>query len=83
MRYCRSFELTVERLKRFVAANPGTTFRQAIRSIPHHYGSYPSARRELSRRIRSGEIDGIELRKEGCRLLLFPRQDAVTKEDVS
>lgn len=53
------FKKTVHELAEFIKANPGTTLREAIKNIEHHYSSYASARSSLSKGIRDGIVKGI------------------------
>jgi len=67
------FRQTCAEALRFVTANPGCDPKQLIEGIKHHYYNNVSARTSLIRRIDEGIIPGLELRREGRRIKIFPK----------
>lgn len=53
------FKATCERIRAHVAANPGTTIRDVVAAIKHHYTTNASARAHLTKFVESGVIKGI------------------------
>jgi len=56
------FRQTVSGLTRYVANHQGCSLKDAIESIDHHYSTRTSARSSIASWIRSGVIDGVEMR---------------------
>jgi len=66
------FKRTVQRLTDLVRTEPGISMKEAFTRIDHHYASYASARARISALVDRGVINGIEVRREGRKLSLFP-----------
>lgn len=54
------FKKTGAALVEYVQANPGTSMKEAVKNIEHHYSSESSAKGCLARGIREGLIQGIK-----------------------
>lgn len=63
---------TCKELRALVRREPGIAMKHALTRFKHHYSSTSSARAALSGLIQRGVIEGIEMRREGKALLLFP-----------
>lgn len=66
------FKATCEALVRVVKAKPGIPIADLLKEVDHHYSSDSSARSQITRLSRDGVIKGIEVRKEGRRLKVYP-----------
>jgi len=66
------FKATCEKLVQVAKANPGILLGDLLKQITHHYASDTSAKAQISRLSREGVIKGIEVRKEGRRLRVYP-----------
>lgn len=66
------FKATCERLCGYVVAHPGTTFKEAITEVKHHYATDASARAHLAKLILSGVVKGVRCEKIGKELNLYP-----------
>lgn len=54
-----SYKATCEKVRAFVADNPGCTLEEVVAGISHHYGSRKSALSSLRLRIRGGNVPGV------------------------
>lgn len=70
------FQATVREARAFVAAHPGATFREMVAAIRHHYRSAATARSCLKRYIEAGIVEGIDLRRDGRALRVYPSEAA-------
>lgn len=75
-RHWSPWQDTCRQATRLVVAQPGLSLKELISGISHHYSSDSSARSSMAYWIREGRVRGIELRKEGRRVRLYPRGDA-------
>ncbi len=66
------FKSTCDELRKYALQNPGHTLKDVLGNITHHYTSQNSARACLARLILDGVVEGVELRKEGRQLCLYP-----------
>ena len=66
------FKQTVERLTTLVRKEPGISMKDAFSRIEHHYASYASGRARVSALVDRGVIKGIEVRRDGRKLSLWP-----------
>lgn len=69
-----SFRGTCGRLAKFVAENPGCSFRDAIGAIDHHYATASSARSTLARLIKSGVVNGVRIEQDGRQIRCYPTE---------
>lgn len=56
------FRDTCEQIKQFVILHPGSTVRQIIDSVQHHYRSNASARSSIYKWIELGKVERVQLR---------------------
>lgn len=68
------FQQTCRDLARFVDENPGTSLKGAVDGIEHHYANDRSARSCLRQWLDAGIVVGVELRKKGKHLRLYPKE---------
>jgi hypothetical protein len=66
------YRWTCSRLLALVRANPGITLQDACKDQPFHYSTTASARSALRGWIDRGKVPGVEMRREGRRLHLYP-----------
>jgi hypothetical protein len=66
------FKATCDRLRGYVNTSPGTTLKDAIAEVKHHYATDASARVHLAKLILSGVVKGIRCEKIGKKLSLYP-----------
>lgn len=66
------FKETCRGLLAYVVANPGTELRDAVKAVKHHYRTDSSATRSLANLVISGVVAGLEARRIGKSVLLFP-----------
>lgn len=71
--YSTPFKRFVGRLVVEAKKEPGLTLQEALTRADHHYSTDASARAQVSRLVRRGVIEGVELRKKGRRLTLHPK----------
>jgi len=67
------FRQTCERVAAVVKENPGIGLKELINSIEHHYHSDSTARNSLRVWIEKGIVEGVELRREGRLLKIYPK----------
>lgn len=70
--YWSPWRETITQLARAVHKTPGITLRDALAKIDHHYSTDATARSSLSHWIRLGKVAGIEARRDGRKLRLYP-----------
>ena len=75
-RHLTAFKLTCREVYRFARSNPGADLKKAIDSIPHHYANDKSARCNLLRWLEAGKVAGVEMRREGRRVRIYPMEAA-------
>lgn len=63
--YYTAFKGTCNALLRAARAKPGSTLKDLIESIEHHYSTPSSARTHLARWIENGGIQGLRLERDG------------------
>lgn len=63
---------TVEGLARLVAEKPGSTMKEAINGLAHHYSSPAAARSSLAKWIEGGKVPGVVGKVEAGKLRLYP-----------
>lgn len=66
------FKATCERLRGYVNTCPGTTLKDAIANVKHHYAHDASARAHLVKLILQGVVKGIRCEKTGRAVNLYP-----------
>lgn len=66
------WKATCKRAERFVKDNPGTSLKDLIDGIEHHYRKDSTARSSMSQWIQQGKVPGIEARREGRLIRLYP-----------
>lgn len=70
------FKRTCMDVEDWVKRNPGGDLGQMIEGIKHHYANDASARGSLRTWIEAGKLPGVEARREGRRILLYPTEAA-------
>jgi len=66
---------TRQRVIDFVARNPGTTMKELVDGIDHHYQTSATARSTLARQIQDGLIEEVRVERDG-RLIRLYRNEA-------
>lgn len=61
------FKATCETLRAYVAKNPGTTIKDAVANMSHHYATDASAKTHLVRLIERGVVEGIRCERDAKR----------------
>lgn len=75
--YWSPFKATCRRVVRFASEHPeGAPLRALVSGIEHHYASAASARNSLREWIRAGHLEGVELRIEKGKALVYPSAKA-------
>lgn len=69
---------TCKRAADLVRDRPGVSLKNLVESIDHHYANTSSARANISYWARAGKIDGVECRREGRFLRLYPGAEVAT-----
>jgi hypothetical protein len=67
------FKETAQNVTSYVKANPGCSLKEMMSKISTHYRSPVSAKSILSNWLRRGVIQGVEYRKEGRGVKLYPK----------
>ena len=70
--YWSPFQATCKALREKATREPGQTMREVIATIQHHYASPASARGALTRWIETGRVPGVEVRRDGKTLRVYP-----------
>lgn len=70
--YWTPWQQTIRDLTSYINAHPGMTLGDALKRITHHYSTDSTARSSLSHWLRVGKIPGIETRRDGRALRLYP-----------
>jgi len=70
--YWTPFQATCREVQAAVSKRPGITMKELVDSIRHHYASTASARNTLAKWIQQGIVEGVEARREGRALRLYP-----------
>jgi hypothetical protein len=68
------WQATCKRWAEFVAEHPGCTLTEIVTQAQHHYYSDSCARTSMVKWIESGRVPGIEVRREGRIVRLFPTE---------
>ncbi len=68
------FQATCEEALIKARAHPGITLKNLVDSISHHYASPSSARGSLAKWIRKGSVKGLEIKEDGRKLLIYPKE---------
>lgn len=66
------FRETCDKVKLYVKGHPGCTMKEVIEAVDHHYGNDATARSSMAHWIEARKVDGVEIRREGRRLALYP-----------
>lgn len=66
------FQNTCKQVLATVAHSPGICMKDLVDAISHHYASDAGARANLSQWIQAGVVKGVEARKEGRYLRIYP-----------
>lgn len=66
------WSMTCDRVRRKVRECHGLTLKELVSDLQHHYHSDATARSALYQWLRLGKVRGVEMRKEGNVLRLFP-----------
>lgn len=72
------FQRTCREVLNEVTRKPGIHLKELIDAINHHYASDASARSSLSTWIQGGKVKGVEARREGRYLKIFPVEKGET-----
>lgn len=70
--YWTPFKATAREVAKFVASHPGSTAKAVIDSIQHHWSGGPSAKATMLNAIERGWVPGVEIRREGRAITLWP-----------
>jgi len=76
--YWTPYKETCRELLAFVKKNPGCSMKQAIDGISHHYDKDTTARSCLLQWIHHGKVPGVRGVREGRRIQLYAKEQAVT-----
>jgi len=71
--YWTPYRETCIEMERHVRDHPGTTLKDALAAISHHYASDASARSSLSHWLRVDRVHGIQGKKEGRTWRLYAK----------
>jgi hypothetical protein len=74
-RHWSTWQFTCQQAVQAVRERPGLSLRELIDGIDHHYSSDSSARSAMSHWIREGRVPGIEIRREGRFVRLYPADE--------
>jgi hypothetical protein len=66
------FRATSQDLRNLVQAEPGIALKDALKRVRHHYSKDSTARACMTKNIEKGFVEGVELRREGRAIKLFP-----------
>lgn len=66
------FRETSRRVQEIVKMYPGCNLKFLVDNVNHHYASNQSFKANVPTLIRSGVIEGIEIREDGRKLTFFP-----------
>ena len=66
------YQATCDAIRRFVTTNPGVTLTELIKGIDHHYASRQSATSSISHWAQHGKIKGIEAKRDGRNIRIYP-----------
>jgi hypothetical protein len=66
------FQRTIREVRAMVSKQPGIHVKALVDSISHHYATDSGARASIPHWIRAGVIAGVELRRDGKFLRLYP-----------
>jgi hypothetical protein len=69
------FQSTCKALHEVVCREPGIVLKEAIGLVKHHYASSSSAVSSLTHWLDTGKVAGVELRREGRLLKLYPKEE--------
>lgn len=71
------FRRTAERVHRAVTEHPGILLKDLVAVLDHHYANNKSARAHIAHWIDKGVIEGLETRRDGRHLRVFPKTEVV------
>ena len=66
------FKATCEEVRRYVGQHPGCSLKDCIESVHTHYHSTSTAKSCMSKWLRKGIVEGVEMRTEGRSIRLHP-----------
>ena len=69
------FRQTCDNAASYVQRYPGCSIRDLFDNIDHHYYTVTSARTAFVKRIEQGIVPGLEMRREGKKLTIWPRAE--------
>lgn len=72
--YYSEFKATCSAIRRAVEANPGITLKDLLEGTTYHYSTPASARGAIAKCAADGIIEGVELRRVGKALTLYPKR---------
>jgi hypothetical protein len=67
---------TCDGVARAVREKHGATLKEVIESVKHHYASPASARSSIAHWVGRGKVPGVEIRFEGGKYRLYPKEAA-------
>lgn len=71
------WKATVAAVSRYATEHPGTTLKEALSHVEHHYSSVRSGVSSLTKWFAAGKVEGFELRQGEDRLLrVYPKEAA-------
>lgn len=66
------FKATCRAVADYVLANPGVSLKELVENIPTHYHTTATARSCLKIWIESGNVKGVQMKREGRLIKLYP-----------
>lgn len=72
--YWTPFKGTCQRIADWVRLNPGSSLKEVLARVEHHYSTGASARAHMSALIEKGVVAGVALKREGKAVLLYPSE---------
>jgi hypothetical protein len=69
------FQATCKGLYAVTCREPGISLKEAIGLVKHHYATSSSAVSSLTHWLEHGKVSGVELRREGRFLKLYPKEE--------
>lgn len=73
------FKDTCRNVRNMVTQQPGITMKELIDRVPTHYSSSSTARSALAKWIQRGVVKGVESRRDGRYLRLYPIQEKIVE----
>jgi len=65
------FQQTCKNIKEYIKENQGSCLKDVINNVNHHYSTPSTAKSCISKWIKEGIIDGIKIKKDGKKIILF------------